>query len=241
MHNEEQGEQQSVRQDEQQAERQGEQQGEMHNEKPQVFIDIAADELRERIEEYGRLGWRFVNICGSTVAGAEGAGAKNGAEGDIEGGGAIASGVELIYSFSKGLPLENLRFTVDAEAVIPSISDCFPNAFFFENETHDLFGVKFSGISIDFDGAFYTVAVPTPMNPYSSEARETAAETLKARGGREMHEAHECGTSRTPSPTGARETPEAQEAQGAQGAPEAQGAQGAQEPPNTPQAPEEVR
>jgi hypothetical protein len=122
----------------------------MHNEKPQVFIDIPIDELHERIEDYDRRGWRFVNICGSTV-------------GDE---------VELIYSFSKGLPLENLRFTIDTETAIPSVSDCFPNAFFFENETHDLFGVKFSNISIDFDGEFYTVSVPTPMNPRSLAARE---------------------------------------------------------------------
>jgi hypothetical protein len=126
----------------------------MTNEKPQTFIDISLDELREQVESYDRLGWRFVNICGSTVGG----------------------GVELIYSFSKDLPLDNLRFTIDAETTIPSISDRFPNAFFFENETHDLFGVKFSGISIDFDGAFYTVAVPTPMNPGSTEAHHAAAE-----------------------------------------------------------------
>lgn len=122
-------------------------------EKPQVFIDIAPEEMRARVEAYDKLGWRFANICGSTVPG----------------------GVELIYSFSKGLPLENLRFTVSAEASVPSVSDCFPNAFFFENETHDLFGVTFSNISIDFGGEFYTVSVPTPMNPHSSEARAAAA------------------------------------------------------------------
>jgi hypothetical protein len=129
----------------------------MHNEKPQIFIDMEHDELRERIEDYDNRGWRFVNISGNTVA----------------------EGVELIYSFSKGLPLENLRFTIDNKTVIPSVSDRFPNAFFFENETHDLFGVDFSDISIDFDGEFYTVAVPTPMNPHSTEAREAAADNSK--------------------------------------------------------------
>jgi hypothetical protein len=125
----------------------------MHNEKPQVFIDMKYDELRERVEDYDNRGWRFVNICGSTVVG----------------------GVELIYSFSQGLLLENLRFVIDNETVIPSVSDRFPNAFFFENETHDLFGVVFSDISIDFAGELYTVAVPTPMNPHSSQAHEALA------------------------------------------------------------------
>jgi hypothetical protein len=125
----------------------------MHNAKPQVFIDIAYEDLPAKIEEYEAKGWRFVNISGNTVDG----------------------GVEFIYSFSNGLPLDNLRFTIDNETEIPSVSDRYPNAFFFENETHDLFGVKFSGISIDFDGEFYTVAVPTPMNPRSAEAREADA------------------------------------------------------------------
>jgi ech hydrogenase subunit D len=127
----------------------------MNNEKPQVFIDITADELMNKVEDYDTRGWRFVNICGSTVEG----------------------GVELIYSFSDGLPLENLRFTVSNGSTIPSVSGRFPNAFFFENETYDLFGVKFSGVSIDFDGKFYKVSVPTPMNPQSAQARAAAAES----------------------------------------------------------------
>ncbi|MDR1015608.1 MAG: NADH-quinone oxidoreductase subunit C [Coriobacteriales bacterium] len=122
----------------------------MHNEKPQTFIDIDHHELAARVEDYDRRGWRFVNICGSTVEG----------------------GVELIYSFSDGLPLENLRLTIDNATEIPSVSHRFPNAFFFENETHDLFGVRFLDISIDFNGEFYTVSVPTPMNPRSEKARE---------------------------------------------------------------------
>jgi Ni,Fe-hydrogenase III component G len=129
------------------------------NEKPQVFIDIAHTELRERIEGYAARGWRFVNICGSTVEG----------------------GVELIYSFSEGPLLENLRFVVDNETSLPSISDLFPNSFFFENETHDLFGVGFSDISIDFGGKLYAVSVPTPMNPYSTEAHKAAKDYQQER------------------------------------------------------------
>jgi ech hydrogenase subunit D len=125
----------------------------MHNEKPQVFIDIDHTDLYERVADYSSRGWRFVNISGNTVD----------------------DGVELIYSFSDGLPLENLRLKVSTETQLPSVSNLFPNAFFFENETHDLFGVHFLDISIDFDGAFYAVSVPTPMNPQSADAREAAA------------------------------------------------------------------
>ncbi|MDR0350161.1 MAG: NADH-quinone oxidoreductase subunit C [Coriobacteriales bacterium] len=133
----------------------------MRNERPQIFIDIMANEMRQRAEAYQERGWRFVNICGSTTD----------------------TGVELIYSFSHGLSLENLRFVIGGETTLPSVSDCFPNAFFFENETHDLFGVRFSGISIDFDGEFYALSVPTPMNPRSTKARAQArAASHKADG-----------------------------------------------------------
>jgi ech hydrogenase subunit D len=121
-------------------------------EKPQVFIDIEQSELAGRARDYCERGWRFANLCGSTVEG----------------------GVELIYSFSDCLPLENLRFVTDLTQPIDSVSACFPNAFIFENETHDLFGVSFAGISLDFDGAFYTVSVPTPMNPAASHKGEAS-------------------------------------------------------------------
>ncbi|MDR1713568.1 MAG: NADH-quinone oxidoreductase subunit C [Coriobacteriales bacterium] len=123
--------------------------------KPQVFIDTELSELRSKVEEYHERGWRYVNICGTALPDGQ---------------------VELIYSFSDGLPLENLRVVVDTTTEVQSISDIFPNSFFFENETHDLFGVQFAGISIDFDGEFYTVSVPTPMNPRSSQAVAAVAE-----------------------------------------------------------------
>jgi hypothetical protein len=82
----------------------------------------------------------------------------------------VADGVELLYSFSKNEPLENLRLIVAADDSLASISDLYFNAFVFENETHDLFGVQFEGIVIDFGGKFYAVSVPTPMNPSSKAA-----------------------------------------------------------------------
>ena len=54
---------------------------------------------------------------------------------------------------------------VENGVAVPSITGVYPAAFVFENESHDLFGVSFEGISIDFGGEFYTVAVAYPMNP----------------------------------------------------------------------------
>ena len=46
---------------------------------------------------------------------------------------------------------------------VPSVSELFPNAFMFENEMHDLFGVEVSGITLDYRGGFYHLHVPAPM------------------------------------------------------------------------------
>ncbi|MDR2672447.1 MAG: NADH-quinone oxidoreductase subunit C [Coriobacteriales bacterium] len=116
---------------------------------PQVFIETDIDQLLPLVTDYHSRGWRFVNICGSSVEGK----------------------VELLYSFSSGEELENLRLLVSNDQSVPAVSGLYPNSFFFENETHDLFGVDFKGISLDFGGAFYPTSVPTPMNPASAAAR----------------------------------------------------------------------
>ncbi|MDR2197622.1 MAG: NADH-quinone oxidoreductase subunit C [Coriobacteriales bacterium] len=160
--------------------------------KPQVFIDITCGELHERVRDYCARGWHFANLCGCTVDG----------------------GVELIYSFSDGLPVENLRLVTDLSRPIASVSDCFPNAFFFENETHDLFGVPFSGISIDFDGTFYRVSVPTPMNPgavnrAALEAAETSATAVAEAAVAETAEATAAAPTATAATVPAAEAPAA--------------------------------
>lgn len=115
----------------------------MGNFEQQVFIDTAPERVLETAKAYADGGWRFVQLCGTT----------------------ISEGVELIYTFVLDGKLENLRVNVADQAHVPSISDFFLQAFVFENETHDLFGITFDGIAIDFGGKFYTTSVPTPMNP----------------------------------------------------------------------------
>ncbi|MDR1185430.1 MAG: hypothetical protein LBK67_11640 [Coriobacteriales bacterium] len=124
---------------------------------PQVFIDLAVPDLPGKVQEYADSGWRFVNLCGSTVE----------------------DGVELIYSFSNGEPFENLRLIAGPDDDIPSISDLYFNSFVFENEVHALFGTRITGIVIDFGDSFYATSVPTPMNPASLDAR--ASFTIRSR------------------------------------------------------------
>jgi hypothetical protein len=46
--------------------------------------------------------------------------------------------------------------------VLPSISDIYWSAFTYENEIHDLFGIRVSGLVLDFKGRFYRLKTKTP-------------------------------------------------------------------------------
>jgi len=118
-----------------------------------VFIEITLDKLPDKLLAYKEKGWRFANLCGSTVD----------------------DKVEILCSFAKDQQLENLSFLVEQGAEIPAVSTLFPSAFLYENETFDLFGIKFDGTILDFGGKFYITSVPTPMNPHSPEAEEFLA------------------------------------------------------------------
>ncbi|MDR1357887.1 MAG: NADH-quinone oxidoreductase subunit C [Coriobacteriales bacterium] len=125
---------------------------------PQVFIDIQLDELKGHIASYHERGWRLANLCGSSVD----------------------DKVELLYSFAQGPELENLRMLVDNGQKIPAVSPLYPNAFVFENEASELYGVVFEGGLVDYGGRFYSPSVPTPMNPASLPAQEYLASARAA-------------------------------------------------------------
>ena len=72
-------------------------------------------------------------------------------------------GYELTYSFAKGYRLKNLRFEIAEETEIMSVSNIFEPAFLYENEIHDLFGIKINLIKIDYNGTLYKTAKETPF------------------------------------------------------------------------------
>ena len=81
-------------------------------------------------------------------------------------------GVELLYVYrasQQGAQLEGTTVVVELGQHVESITGCYPEAFVFENEAHDLFGVAFDGIAIDYGGDFYKVAVAYPMNPAAAD------------------------------------------------------------------------
>lgn len=99
---------------------------------------------------------------------------------------------DLTYTFHKGDTQSNHRIVGITDAdVIPSITDVFFSAFVYENEAHDLFGVKFEGIAIDFGGHFYDLAMNEPMtimSPEKKAAKEKAARVAAAKAAKEAKE-----------------------------------------------------
>jgi len=76
----------------------------------------------------------------------------------------LESAYELNYSFDKDYRFKNLRMTVAPGEEVPSISVIYPNAFLYENEIHDLFGIVVKDIAIDYAGSLYRTAIKTPFS-----------------------------------------------------------------------------
>ncbi len=77
---------------------------------------------------------------------------------------------DVIYSYMRDGLLENLVVeALPRDAHLPSITDVYLEAFVCENEIHDLFGITFDGLAIDFLGNFYRVSTEVPMTIISPE------------------------------------------------------------------------
>lgn len=73
-------------------------------------------------------------------------------------------GMGLHYTFDKEYGLIDLYLSVKADDIVPSITPHFPCAFLYENEIHDLYGLAFREINVDFKGLLYKLSVPRPFN-----------------------------------------------------------------------------
>jgi ech hydrogenase subunit D len=71
---------------------------------------------------------------------------------------------EVNYSFDKDYHFENIRITLSGDTEVPSISGMYWNAFIYENEMHDLFGIQVRGMNIDFKGTLIRTAVKYPFS-----------------------------------------------------------------------------
>ena len=73
----------------------------------------------------------------------------------------------LSYSFAEddNYRYETLRVVIDKDEMVPSISEFYPYADFYENEMKELFGVRIQMIKNDYHNKLYRIAVETPFLP----------------------------------------------------------------------------
>ncbi len=108
----------------------------------QPIVPITAGQLPGEVKTLCEQGWRLVQI-GVTSLGEQ---------------------YEVNYSFDRDMSFKNLRLLAPSTgARLPSISGIYWCAFLYENEIHDLFGITFEGLVLDFKGGFYTTAIPAPF------------------------------------------------------------------------------
>ena len=106
----------------------------------QQLINIEIGQLASEAERLKNAGYRLVQICGTKL-----------------------ENFQLSYSFDKDYHFLNLRLSLPLENTpLPSISAIYANAFIYENELQDLFGIEVSGMKIDYKGKFYRTKIKWP-------------------------------------------------------------------------------
>lgn len=111
--------------------------------KIQDFVSITPSELLPKVKNLKTDGYRLGQICATK----------------------ISEGIQVLYSFDKDHILLNLRMTIQGDEEIQSITAEYWPAFIYENEMHDLFGIKIMNNALDYGGRFFKVSEPTPWNP----------------------------------------------------------------------------
>jgi len=109
----------------------------------QTMLDVGCGDLLSKVKERFDGGWRLVQIGASKLSGC----------------------IEVNYSFDRNYEFANLRLTIaSTDEELPSISGIYWSAFLYENELHDLFGLKIKGIVVDYKGNFYKTTLKWPFN-----------------------------------------------------------------------------
>ena len=90
----------------------------------------------------------------------------------------VEEGYELTYTFDKDYFMYHLRCLVPVYRSVMSITGQYWYAFVWENEIHDLFGLKIDFIErdVDYGGHFYHLAEKTPWHDLPGEKLYSARE-----------------------------------------------------------------
>lgn len=116
------------------------------------FVEVPLGELLGRVQTLKHEGQRFVQMCAETTE----------------------AGIDLLYTFydeTRDHALNLCVYGIDGESRVPSIQGLYFAAFSYENETHDLYGVRFINMVLDFGGNFFNVATTEPMTIISPEMK----------------------------------------------------------------------
>lgn len=70
---------------------------------------------------------------------------------------------EILYTFGLDYDTVNLKVELEPGTELASITKIYPCAYLYENEIHDLFGIKVTQMNLDFHGGLYRTAVKTPF------------------------------------------------------------------------------
>jgi ech hydrogenase subunit D len=105
---------------------------------------IDAGDLLETASDIKTAGYRLGQACATKVDG----------------------GIEVLYTFEQGEVLKNYKILLPEDVpVLQSVTSLFWSAFIYENEMHDLFGITFKNLALDYGGSFFKIAKKTPWNP----------------------------------------------------------------------------
>jgi len=107
----------------------------------QEIRNITLDELVSTVKDFSSKGYRLVQMSCTK----------------------LGENMQLNYSFDKDYEFINLRLDITIDTQVQSISDIYWSAVMYENEIHDLFGLNFNGMAMDFKGNLYKTAVKTPF------------------------------------------------------------------------------
>jgi len=86
---------------------------------------------------------------------------------------AAGEALEILYTFEKDNILKSCKLTIDAKAPeLQSVTAIYPYAFIYENEMHDLFGIEFKNLALNYGGKFFKISKAAPWNPALAEGGE---------------------------------------------------------------------
>jgi ech hydrogenase subunit D len=119
----------------------------------QDISPIATSDLLETVSNIKSAGYRLGQACATK----------------------LDDSIEVMYSFEKDNLLKNYVVSIpDTSPELQSITAIFWPAFIYENEMHDLFGIRFLNLALDYEGHFFKLAGKTPWNPNAEKAAPPA-------------------------------------------------------------------